>query len=67
MSYRKTISQMFTGFADIINSLKAHGRDILNVELENEILRSLLKSWEPKVTLILEVKDLSTLELEQLI
>lgn len=57
---------MFTGFANIVNNLKALGRDISNIELVNKILLLLRKSWEPKVTAILETKYLTTLKLGQL-
>lgn len=58
----ETISQMFTRFFDIINSLKALDREIPNVELVNEILFAFQKP-EQKVTIILQTKDLTTLKL----
>lgn len=39
----------------------------MNVELVSKIFRSLPKEWEPKVTAIVEAKDLTTLEPTQLI
>lgn len=50
-----------------LNSFKALGRDITNFELLNKILLSLPRSWESKVTSILETKHLTILKLEQLI
>ena len=38
-----------------------------NLELVNKILRSLPKSWDPKVTIIQEAKDLINFSLEELI
>lgn len=50
----------------MVSSLKVVGRNIPNLEMVNKILRSLPKNWEPKVTAILEAKDLTRLKLEQL-
>ncbi|GAV68733.1 LOW QUALITY PROTEIN: UBN2 domain-containing protein, partial [Cephalotus follicularis] len=63
----ESISDMFTCFTTIINSLKNLGKSYPNQELVRKILRCLPKSWTPKVTAIEEAKDLSTLPLEQLI
>ncbi|CAL9021262.1 unnamed protein product [Prunus brigantina] len=52
---------MFTRFANIINSLKALGKDYTNVERVRKILWPLLKKWEPKVTAVREARDLSKL------
>lgn len=57
---------MFTRFTDIFNGPKTLDRDIVNV-LVNKIHHPLLCSWEPKVMAILEAKDLTTLDLDQLI
>ncbi|GAV79000.1 DUF4219 domain-containing protein/UBN2 domain-containing protein, partial [Cephalotus follicularis] len=61
------ISDMFSRFTTIINSLKNLGKSYSNQELVRKILRCLPKSWTPKVTAIEEAKDLSTLPLEQLL
>ncbi|GAV76022.1 UBN2 domain-containing protein [Cephalotus follicularis] len=62
----ESISEMFTHFTTIINSLKNLGKCYPNQELVRKILRCLPKSWTPKVTAIEEVKDLRTLPLAQL-
>ncbi|GAV90303.1 DUF4219 domain-containing protein/UBN2 domain-containing protein, partial [Cephalotus follicularis] len=62
-----SISDMFTRFTTIINSLKNLGKSYSNQELVRKILRCLPKCWAPKVTAIEEAKDLSTLPLEQLL
>lgn len=49
---------MFTGFTDVVNSFKTLSGDMPNTELLNKILCTLPRSWEPKVTDILEAKDL---------
>lgn len=67
MNDNESISEIFTRFTDIINGLKAVDKDIPSIELVNKILRSLLKSWKPKATTILEAKNLTKLELDQLI
>ncbi|GAV65896.1 DUF4219 domain-containing protein/UBN2 domain-containing protein, partial [Cephalotus follicularis] len=61
------ISDMFTRFTTIINSLKNLGKSYSNQKLIRKILRCLPKIWTPKVTGIEEAKDLSTLPLEQLL
>ncbi|GAV59331.1 UBN2 domain-containing protein, partial [Cephalotus follicularis] len=61
------ISSMYARFNDIINALKGLGKVYTNHELVGKILRCLPKSWEPKVMAIEEVKDLSTLPLEDLL
>ncbi|GAV62316.1 LOW QUALITY PROTEIN: zf-CCHC domain-containing protein/UBN2 domain-containing protein, partial [Cephalotus follicularis] len=63
----ENISDMFTRFNTIINSLKNLGKNYSNQELVRKILRCLPKSWTPKMTAIEEAKDLTTLPLEQLI
>ncbi|GAV83129.1 UBN2 domain-containing protein, partial [Cephalotus follicularis] len=63
----ESISDMFTRFTTIINSLKNLGKSYSNQELVRKILRCLPKNWTPKVTAIEEAKDLSTLPLEQLL
>ncbi|GAV68047.1 zf-CCHC domain-containing protein/UBN2 domain-containing protein [Cephalotus follicularis] len=61
------ISDMFTRFTTIVNSLKNLGKSYSNQELVRKILRCLPRSWTPKVMAIEEAKDLSTLPLEQLL
>ncbi|GAV57972.1 UBN2 domain-containing protein, partial [Cephalotus follicularis] len=61
------ISEMFTRFTTIINSLKNLGKRYPNQELVMKILRCLPKSWIPKVTTIEEAKGLTTLPLEQIL
>ncbi|GAV68010.1 LOW QUALITY PROTEIN: UBN2 domain-containing protein, partial [Cephalotus follicularis] len=65
MLENENISSM-ARFNDIINALKCLGK-VTNHGLVSKILRCLLKSWEPKVTVIEEAKDLSTLPLEDLL
>ncbi|GAV74691.1 UBN2 domain-containing protein, partial [Cephalotus follicularis] len=66
MHENESISDMFTRFTTIVNSLKNLGKNYSNQELVRKILRCLPRSWTPKVTTIEEAKDLSTLPLEQL-
>ncbi|GAV61060.1 UBN2 domain-containing protein, partial [Cephalotus follicularis] len=52
MHYDECISDMFTRFTTIVNSLKNLGKNYSNQELVRKILRCLPKSWTPKVTAI---------------
>ncbi|GAV92170.1 UBN2 domain-containing protein [Cephalotus follicularis] len=67
MHDNECISDIFTRFTTIVNSLKNLGKSYSNQELVKKILRCLPRSWTPKVTAIEEAKDLSTLPLEQLL
>ncbi|XP_052478386.1 uncharacterized protein LOC105775394 [Gossypium raimondii] len=53
-------------FTHIINGFKALGKIYLNKEMVKKMLNSLPKSWEPKVTVIKESKDLNLLSLDEL-
>ncbi|GAV57113.1 zf-CCHC domain-containing protein/UBN2 domain-containing protein, partial [Cephalotus follicularis] len=61
MHENENISSMYSRFNDIINALKGLRKVYTNHELVIKILMCLSKTWEPKVTAIKEVKDLSTL------
>ena len=67
MKLSKTIGDMFTRFTDVVNGLKGLGKSFSDFELVNKILRSLPKSWDPKVTAIQVAKDLNNFPLEELI
>ena len=67
MNDKETIGEMFTRFADIINSLIALGKVYTQVEMVRKILRALTSDWEKKTTAIEEANDLSTLTVENLI
>ncbi|PON79915.1 hypothetical protein TorRG33x02_234570, partial [Trema orientale] len=62
----ESISQMFTKFTTIINSLGALGKIFPNNELVCKILRSLPRAYRSKVVAIQEAKDLSKLPREEL-
>ena len=59
--------EMFSRFMMIVNELEALGKIYTEVEKVMNILRSLPKKWEAKVTAIQEAKDLTKLPLEELI
>ena len=61
MNEKETISEMFTRFTDIINSLIALGKVYTQVEMVRKLLRVLTSDWEKKTTAIEEANDLSTL------
>ncbi|XP_028082490.1 uncharacterized protein LOC114283818 [Camellia sinensis] len=62
----ENISQMLTRFTDIIDSLKSLGKTYTNAKIVRKVLQSLPKSWENKVIAVIEVRDLSTLSLDEL-
>ena len=63
----ESIVEMFSRFMVIMNELEALGKTYIEVEKVMNILRSLPKKWEAKVTAIQEAKDLTKLPLEELI
>ena len=67
MDESEMITQMYSRFTNIINSLKALGKTYTQSELIRKILRSLLATWIHKVSAIEESKDLDRYELEELI
>jgi hypothetical protein len=67
MKFEESISEMFTRFTNIINSLKALGKCYTNVENVRKILRSLPKHWDANVTAIEEAKDLTKMSLDELL
>ena len=58
---------MYTRFTDIVNNLKNLSKVYTDADLCRKILRSLLRTWDSKVTAIQEARDLSTLKVEELI
>ncbi|GAV86616.1 UBN2 domain-containing protein, partial [Cephalotus follicularis] len=52
MHDNECISDMFTRFTTIVNSLKNLGKSYSNQELVSKILRCLPRIWTPKVTAI---------------
>ena len=63
----ESIISMYTRFTDIVNNLKNLGKVYTDADLCKKILRSLLRTWDSKVTAIQEARDLSTLKVEELI
>lgn len=66
MQSGENISEMHTRFTEIINSLKALGKDFSKGEMTRKILRSLTEDWEEKTTAIEEAQDLTKLSVEEL-
>ena len=66
MKPSETIGDIYTHFTDVVDGLKALGRSFSDFELVNKILRSPYKSWDPKLTVIQEAKDLNNFSLEEL-
>ena len=67
MDESKIITQIYSRFTNIINSLKALGKTYTQPELIQKILRSLPATWIHKVSAIEESKDLDRYDLEVLI
>ncbi|XP_070020427.1 intracellular protein transport protein USO1-like [Nicotiana sylvestris] len=62
------IQEMYTRFTTLTNELKSIGRVILEEEKVEKILTRVLPvSWENKITVIQELKNISTLKLDELI
>ena len=66
MSNIESIGDMFQRLNIIVTSLKSLGKELPVAEQVQKILRSLPQSWEVKVTVIRDVKDLETLQIDQL-
>src|SRR5438270_11362154 len=67
MNEGESITEMYTRFTDIINSLIGVGKIYTQVELVRKIILSLTFEWEKNVTAIKEANDLSTFSVENLI
>ena len=65
MKPSESIGDMYTHFTDVINGLKGLGKSFSNFELVTKILRSIPKSWDPKVRTIQEAKDFKIFPLEK--
>ncbi|XP_052188099.1 uncharacterized protein LOC127798498 [Diospyros lotus] len=67
MKENEYIKDMYTRFNDIVSTLESLGKTFTNGEKVRKILRSLPRSWDPKVTAITEAKDLDKLEFDNLL
>ncbi|XP_057996488.1 uncharacterized protein LOC131175832 [Hevea brasiliensis] len=67
MKSDETINEMYDRFVEIIGGIKSLGMTFTNEELAKKILRSLPKEWLPKVTLLKDSKDLSKVQLDELL
>ena len=63
----KSIIGIYARFTNIVNNLKNLGKVHTYADLCRKFLRSLLRTWNSKVTAIQEARDLSTLKVEELI
>ncbi|KAI0530902.1 hypothetical protein KFK09_000450 [Dendrobium nobile] len=63
----ESISDMYTWFTQIVTSLHALGRELSNYEKVNKILRCLPSSFDAKITVITESKDLNTYSIDNLL
>ena len=56
MLSNESISEMLTRFTTIINNLKNLRKTHTNEEMIEKVLRSLLKHWQSKVTVVRKAK-----------
>uniref|UniRef100_A0A151UDG5 Retrovirus-related Pol polyprotein from transposon TNT 1-94 n=1 Tax=Cajanus cajan TaxID=3821 RepID=A0A151UDG5_CAJCA len=66
MNQNESIQDMQKRFTHIINHLASLGKVFPNEDLINKVLRCLSREWQPKVTVIAESKDLTTMSLASL-
>ena len=66
MLSNESINDLQKRFTHIINHLLALGKAFLPGELTNKVLRCLDRNWQPKVTAIIESKNLDTMDLATL-
>ncbi|EOY08395.1 Uncharacterized protein TCM_022785 [Theobroma cacao] len=66
MEHGEDITNMFDRFTNITNKLSQLGKPIPEHELVKRLLRSLPKSWKPKVIAIREAKDLNIITLDEI-
>jgi len=66
MKNRETISELQSRFTHIVNHLLGLGKMFEDDELNIKILNCLTRTWEPKITVIRESKDLVSMSMEAL-
>jgi len=64
MKNGETISELQIGFTHIVNHLLGLGQMFEDDELNIKILNYLTRTWEPKITMIKESKDLASISME---
>jgi len=67
MKEGETIFEMNSCFTSITNELRCLGEPISTYKQVRKILKVLPNSWESKVNVIIEAKDLMTLPMDELI
>ena len=66
MKNGETISKLQSRFIHIVNHLLGLGKKFVDDELNIKILNCLTRTWEPKITVIKESKDLASMSMEAL-
>ena len=66
MKNGETISELQIRFTHIVNHLLGLGKTFEDGELKIKILNCLTRTWEPKITTIMESKNLATMTMEAL-
>ena len=67
MQEHESIKEIFTRFTTVVNELNALGKKYTTHQRIKKIMRSLLKIQRPKVTVLTEAKNLTTLSMDELI
>ncbi|GMI71473.1 hypothetical protein HRI_000816600 [Hibiscus trionum] len=66
MDPEENIEKMFDRFSTVTNGLKGYGEAIPEEKLIRKLIYSLPESWDSKRTAIIEIKNLKTLKLDEL-
>ncbi|KAK2993792.1 hypothetical protein RJ640_027670 [Escallonia rubra] len=66
MKENETLAEVFTKFMDLINQMKSHGEEISNRTIVEKVLISLPETFDPKVAITKETRDISELGVQEL-
>ena len=66
MKHGETIAEVQKRFSHLINCLNALGKLVSNKIATNKVLSCINREWKPKVTVIKEASDFTTLDLTTL-
>ncbi|XP_038987029.1 uncharacterized protein LOC120112232 [Phoenix dactylifera] len=67
MNEKETLEEFYNKLVQLVNQTKSYGDDIPDKRLNEKILISLPFKFEPKIAVIEETKDISTISVEELI
>lgn len=67
MNLNESISDMYSGFQDIVHSLISLGKNFSEEDKVRKILNSLAPEWDQKTLAIEKASDISVMKIEELI